>query len=321
MARGKSILLGDIGSTNARFAMLRDGQLEAVSTLPVADFPGIEAAIRRYLADRPSTRAEEIVLAVAGPVATGVTVLTNSGWRIDPPALAQSLGSGAVRLVNDFAAIAMALPHLAATDLLAIGPDEARHGVKLALGPGTGLGVACHVPNRLGGFILPSEGGHSTLAGGDANEDAVLARIRELSGHVSAERVLSGPGISLLYRTIAEMAGAPTDQRSPAAIVAAARDGTCRHSQRAVAMFCGLLGSFAGNAALMFSAEGGVYLAGGIVPRITDLMQRSTFRDRFEAKGRFKAHLARISTFVIQRPDPAFLGLLTDQASAADAVA
>lgn len=313
MARDHSILLGDIGSTNARFALLTGGRLDPVSTLPVADFPGIEPAIRHFLADRPATQPIGMLLAVAGPVSDGITVLTNSGWTIDPAALAQRFGVSDVRLVNDFAAIAMALPHLRDADLLPIGPRQSAPGVKLALGPGTGLGIACLVPDRSGGHVLSSEGGHSTLAGGDAAEDAVLARIREQTGHVSAERVLSGPGLSRLCATIAGLAGETADHRSPASVVAAARDGSCRHCARAVDMFCGLLGSFAGNAALMFNATGGVYLAGGIVPRMTDLLERSAFRERFTAKGRFNAYLDAIPTFVIQRPDPAFLGLQAAQ--------
>jgi glucokinase len=214
-----------------------------------------------------------------------------------------------VHVVNDFAAIALSLPHLAGADLLGVG-GGARHAQapEVVLGPGTGLGVACLL-QRQPPQVVASEGGHVTLASTDARQDAVLSWLRSRFEHVSAERALSGDGLVCLHDAIAAIDGCHLPSRSPADIAEAGLAGTCPVSREALDMFCALLGSFAGDMALAFGAAGGVYIAGGIVPRFAEHLARSGFRACFEAKGRFREWLATIPVHVIMRPDPAFVGL------------
>jgi glucokinase len=255
-------------------------------------------------ADRPTSA----VLAVAGPVENGHCEIINSRWVIDADALRTRLGFARVRLLNDFEAIAWSLPKLGADDLRPIGGGRAQpNAPKAILGPGTGLGIAAVLPN---GLIVPTEAGHASLAGNSEREDAVIASLRRRFGRVSAERALSGPGLQNLYQAIAELDHVDAPARSAAEITSAAIAGTCPVSKATLDMFCALLGTVAGDVALVFRARGGVYLAGGIVPRVTDHIARSEFRARFEAKGRMRPYVEAIPTSVILHADPAFLGLL-----------
>jgi glucokinase len=176
------------------------------------------------------------------------------------------------------------------------------------LGPGTGLGVAAFVPQR-GGLVLRSEGGHATLAGASPREDAVIARLRRQFGHASCERALSGPGLENLYGAIAAIDGIVVPKRNAAEISRAACAGECAVSRAALDMFCALLGDVAGNVALTFGARGGVYIAGGIIPRLADELVRSAFRTRFDAKGRMRGYVEPIPVSVVMHEDPAFVGL------------
>ncbi len=305
------ILLGDIGGTNARFALFAGGKLGAVEHYPVADYANIAAAIAAFLARQ--ARSETIssaVLGVAGPVEEGRTELVNSGWVIDAAALRMGLGFHRVALVNDFEATAWALLKLVPEDLRPIGGGRAQPGrVMVALGPGTGLGLAAMIPgdpNR----VIATEGGHANLAASSEREDAVIAQMRRKFGRVSVERALSGPGLQNLYGAIAELDQTDVPARSAAEITQSAMDGTCPVSKAALDMFCAMLGSVSGDAALLFRARGGIYLAGGILPRIADYVAKSEFRARFEAKGRMRGYLATIPTSIIMHSDPAFLGLI-----------
>ncbi|WP_149538960.1 glucokinase [Siccirubricoccus phaeus] len=294
-------LLADIGGTHARFALLPEG---GAPTAPVKyrldHFPDIATAIRQALAGQPMPRAA--LLAVAGPVSGNSVTLTNRGWVVDGAALAPLLGIPRVRVVNDFAALAWALPDLAGADLKPLGGAAAVPGAPMAvLGPGTGLGVAAFLPP---GRVLASEGGHASLAAHTPEEAAVIATLRGQHGHVSAERLISGMGIEALHAAL----GGPPGLRA-AEVTARALEGGDALSRRALTMFCALLGSFAGDVALMFGAQGGVFIGGGICPRFPDFLAASPFRARFEAKGRFQPWLAQVPTWLILRPDPAVLGL------------
>jgi glucokinase len=179
----------------------------------------------------------------------------------------------------------------------------------VALGPGTGLGLAAMIPgepNR----VIATEGGHANLAASSEREDAVIAQIRRKLGRVSVERALSGPGLQNLYGAIAALDHIDVPTRSAAEISQSAMDGTCAVSKAALDMFCAILGTVAGDTALQFRARGGVYLAGGILPRIIDYVAQSEFRARFEAKGRMRGYLETIPTSIIMHNDPAFLGLV-----------
>jgi glucokinase len=305
------VLLGDIGGTNARFALFAGGALGAVEHYPVAAYPNLAAAITAFLTRQE--QAETItsaVLGVAGPVEEGRTELVNSGWVIDAAALREGLGFTRVALINDFEAIAWALLKFTPDHLKSIGGGRAQPGrVMVALGPGTGLGIAAMIPgepNR----VIATEGGHANLAASSEREDAVIAQMRRKIGRVSVERAMSGPGLQNLYGSIAELDHADVPPRSAAEISQAAIDGSCPVSKAALDMFCAMLGTVAGDAALLFRARGGVYLAGGILPRIIDYVAQSEFRARFEAKGRMRGYLEAIPTSIIIHTDPAFLGLI-----------
>ncbi|MBV8745614.1 MAG: glucokinase [Xanthobacteraceae bacterium] len=305
------VLLGDIGGTNARFALFAGGALGPVEHYPVAAYANIAAAIAAFLARQAQPETiTSAVLGVAGPVEEGRTELVNSGWVIDAAALRTGLGFTRVALINDFEAIAWALLKFTPDHLKSIGGGHAQPGrVMVALGPGTGLGLAAMIPgepNR----VIATEGGHANLAASSEREDAVIAQIRRKIGRVSVERAISGPGLQNLYSAIAELDHAEVPPRSAAEISQSAIEGSCPVSKAALDMFCAVLGTVAGDAALLFRARGGVYLAGGILPRIIDYVAQSEFRARFEAKGRMRGYLETIPTSIILHTDPAFLGLI-----------
>jgi glucokinase len=302
-------LLADIGATNARFALLRKGgDIGPVLTLAVADYPQFADAVAAFLgAQRPPLAGA--VLAVAGPVEGERAVMTNCPWVVDAAELRRVLDISAVRVINDFEATAWSLPALQPAHLAAVGGGRAVEGAPMVvLGPGTGLGVARHVP-RHGGLVIATEGGHATLPASCAREDAVIQWVRGRFGHVSAERALSGPGLENLYRALAALEGADVRERDATAITQAGIARTCPVSRAALDMFCAMLGTFAGNAALTFGARGGVFIAGGIAPRIVDYLMKSELRARFDAKGRFRGYMQAIPLNVIVHPDYAFIGL------------
>ncbi len=305
------VLLGDIGATNARLALLSNGILGPVSWFPVAEFPRFAGAVKVFL-DQHGRKlpVAGALLAVAGPVDAGRCVLTNCPWTIDAAELRAAFGFAQVHICNDFEATALSLPHLTAADLYPLGGGAAVSGAPMAvLGPGTGLGVACCVPGSLGSVVIPSEGGHATMAATSRREDAIIDHLRRQFGHVSAERVVSGSGLENLYRAVIAIDGIEAPTRNAAEITNAALEGRCPVARAALDLFCAMLGAIAGNVALTFGARGGVFIAGGIAPRLTQFMARSEFRPRFEQKGRFRAYLAAIPSSIIVHPAATFMGL------------
>jgi glucokinase len=305
-----AILLADIGGTNARFALMTDG-LGAIRHLAVADFAAAKDAVATFLREEGAgVRVAGAVLAVAAPVEGERCRFTNSPWVIDAAELRAVFGMARVELVNDFEAVAWSLPRLTADDLRPVGGGAAvPGGPMVVLGPGTGLGVAALVSTPSGFVVVPTEAGHTTLAATTDREAAIIAELRRRFGHVSTERVLSGPGIEALHTTIATLDGVVVPPRGAAEITRLAEQGGCPVCRAAVDALCAILGSVAGDLALIFRARGGVLVAGGIVPRLGDRFGTSEFRARFEQKGRFTAYLADIPTSVIVHPDVAFLGL------------
>jgi glucokinase len=306
-------LIGDIGATNARFAWAdADGRTDRIRVLACDDYPTIEDALAAYLADddRPEV-PREVALAVASPITGNAVAFTNHPWSFTISGLKRRFTLERLLVVNDFTANALAMPRLSPSERIAIGGGapvaEAAIGV---LGPGSGLGVSGLVWTPDGWVPLSGEGGHATMAAGDARETAVLERMRERFDHVSAERVLSGPGLVNLYNILAELEGVPAAPFTPAQIADRHLGEAEPIARAALAMFCAMLGSFAGNLALTLGARGGVYIAGGIVPRLVPSLLDSAFRMRFEAKGRFQPYLATIPTYVVAHPIPAFLGLM-----------
>jgi glucokinase len=293
--------LGDIGGTNARFAFLANGRIDPVETLAVKDYPSFAAALSAFLSSHRRRGAiPRALLAVAGPVENSRCELSNNSWVVDAEELRNTFNCASVRILNDFETIAWSLPSLAPSDLMKIGEGEAHAGSpSAALGPGTGLGLACYVPRPDGSMVIAGEGGHATLPGACRREDAIIDQLRERFGHVSAERVLSGNGLVNLYQAIGSIDHAPLIDRSADEITKRALDGGCPECREALHLFCAMLGEVAGNVALTFSARGGVFIAGGIAPRIVEFLSASQFRNRFESKGRFGPYLAKIPTFVI----------------------
>jgi len=307
------LLLADIGGTNARFAVVDADGAEQTVVLRCADHRSLEAAIRAALValgTRPWP--ESAALAVAAPVLGDEVALTNLSWRFSVGALRAALGLRRLEVINDFTALALGIPGLGAADRRQIGPGVPVAGAPIAvLGPGSGLGVSGLVPAGDGGWIaLSGEGGHITMAPADDTEGAVLAALRRRTGHISAEDVLSGPGLAALYQTLCDIAGRAPERLDAAGITAAALTGDCPLCTGTVELFAAFLGTVAGNLALTLGARGGVYIGGGIVPRLGALFGRSAFRRRFTGKGAHAAaYLAPIPTYVITHPLPAFPGL------------
>jgi glucokinase len=306
------VLLGDVGATNARFALLSKGVLGPIKYFTVAEFPRFTDVLNAFLdGDGRQLSVHEAVLAVAGPVDEDRCVLTNCPWTIDAQELCAACDFAKVHICNDFEAAALSLPYLTAADLYRLGGGESVRGAPMAvLGPGTGLGVACLVPGSDGSVVIASEGGHATMAATSRREDAIIDYLRRQFGHVSAERVVSGVGLENLYRAVVAIDGIEAPKRDAAEITQAALDD-CPIARMALELFCAMLGTIAGNVALMFGARGGVYIAGGIAPRIVDFMARSEFRARFEHKGRFRSYLEAIPSSVIVHPAATFIGLRT----------
>ena len=308
----KRVLLADIGGTHARFALLSGHELGPVQSFDVQAHAGVGEAVGHFLTNQGGDApVDEAILAVAGPVEGGRCVLTNSAWVVEDSDLKRRFGFRTVRLLNDHEAAAWSLDRLAPSDTILIGPDTPSRGAPMALlGPGTGLGMACYLPGPPRGRAIVSEGGHATLAAGSEREAALIAVLRRQFAHVSAERVLSGPGLVNLYQAIVSVDRVDVVPRRAADITRAALDGTCVTCRQALDTFCSFLGSVAGDIALLFGARGGVFIGGGIVPLLASHLSNTDFRRRFEAKGRFQGYLAAVPVRIITRPEPAFLGLV-----------
>jgi glucokinase len=307
-------LLGDIGATNARFALAdAAGGIERLRVLACADHPSLAAAIAAYLAEAGlAAPPQQAALAVAAPVSGDTVRLTNHPWSFGIDGLQRQLALTRLVIVNDFVANALAVPRLRPQDRLAVGGGAAAGDAPIGvLGPGTGLGVSALVPTPTGFIALASEGGHATMAPADAQESAVLDCLRRRFAHVSAERVLSGQGLVNLYAALAELAGVPAQPFTPAEITDRAIGESEPLVRATLDLFCAMLGTVAGDLALTLGARGGIYIAGGIVPLLGERFAESGFRRRFEAKGRFHAYLAAIPTYVVTHPVPALLGLAT----------
>ncbi|EXI70470.1 MAG TPA: glucokinase [Candidatus Accumulibacter phosphatis] len=303
-------LVADIGGTRARFALLDEANTpQHVRVLAVTDFPGPVEAIQAYLEESASATPSAAAIAIAAPVHEGLITLTNASWTFSRESMRTRLGLRHLLLLNDFSALALSLPHLAATDLRQVGGGNTIAGAaKAVLGPGTGLGVSGLLHHAGHWLPLSGEGGHCSLAPADEREAAILALAWREFRHVSGERILSGSGLPLLHRLVATVDGRTHQRLTTPEIVARAVAGEDRQCAAVVDTFCALLGSLAGNLALTLGAQGGVYVGGGIIPRLGEIFDRSPFRARFEAKGRFASYLAAIPTYVILSPAPALLG-------------
>lgn len=307
------LLVGDVGGTNARFALARmvNGRprLEHFESFPAETHPTFLDGVKAYLDGCP-VKPTGGVIAVAGPVTDGAIDLTNSPWRVSEGEL-QTLGLNPIRLINDFEALAWGTPVVPEDELASLGgPAQGDPHAAIALvGPGTGFGVSALARDAHGReMALPSEGGHACFAPGDEVEDEVLRILRRRYDRVSIERLICGPGLLNLHRALAEIDGRETHIDDPAQITAQALEDPTSPCGATLARFCAMLGAVAGDIALTTGARGGVYIAGGIVPRILPFIQASPFRRRFERKGRFQDYMAAIPTKVILHKHAALLG-------------
>lgn len=304
-------LLADIGGTNARFALeYAPGKIGGVHVLKGADHPGIADAVRAYLNRFGNPGIRHACVAIANPVQGDAVRMTNHHWAFSIEATRKELNLDTFLVVNDFTALAMSLPYLGPADCGKTGGGAAREGKPMGLvGAGTGLGVGGLVFSAGRPIALESEGGHATFSPADEKEVAILEYCWRTHSHVSAERLVSGPGIELIYRALAAQHGQDDiETMGTPEITKRALDGSDPLCVETIDCFCGMLGTVASNVALTVGALGGVYIGGGIVPRLGEYFFTSPFRARFEAKGRFAGYLSEIPTLVITASYPAFYG-------------
>jgi len=300
-------LVGDVGGTQARFGVVvAPGEgVTQIRELACDDHGSLESAVAGYLRESGVVAPAACAIAIATPVTGDRVSMTNRDWSFSIESLRQRLGVVRLLVLNDFTALALALPALAREELEPVGGGEATAGaVRALVGPGTGLGVGCLLAAGDGVLPLASEGGHVTLSAAAEREERVIAALRREFGHPSAERALSGSGLVNLYRFACAEADRAPLPLSPADVSTRALAGSDPACSEAVELFFALLGGVAGNLALTVGARGGVYIGGGIVTRLGDWIHRSQFRARFDAKGRLAAYLSAIPVWLIRPGSP-----------------
>ncbi|WP_051971395.1 glucokinase [Massilia sp. 9096] len=307
---GGARLLADIGGTNARFALERaPGRIEDIETLACADYASLVDAVRAYLARHPAEGVRHAVIAIATAVDGDFIKMTNHCWEFSTRAAREALGFDTLLVLNDFAALAMSVPGLPASELVQVGGVKAApDGVIGIVGAGTGLGVAGLIPSNGRWNVLQSEGGHMAFSPCDAREQAILGYCWTKWPHVSSERLVSGPGLATIHEALVHIDGASSAVLTPAQVVERALDASDPRCVEALDLFCGMLGTVAANVAVTFCARGGIYIGGGVVPRLKEWFARSRFRSCFENKGRYASYLAQIPVYVIHSPYPALSG-------------
>lgn len=312
-----AVLLADIGGTNARFALAQPDaamplQMDSVREFAVAQFPSLAEAARHYL-ELTGASAQRAVFAVAGRVDGDEARITNHPWVISRRRTGEALGLRQVELVNDFAAQAMAIPLLAPSDVVPIGavgwqPEQSGADRTYAIiGPGTGLGVGGLLVRDGRHHPLQTEGGHVSFAPGTPVEIEILQRLSNEFGRVSNERLISGQGLVNIHRALSAIAGTDPGPMQPRDITARAKEGDPR-CQHAIDVFCAVFGAIAGDLVLTLGAWDGVFLTGGLVPKLMPWLAHSAFRFRFEHKGRFSPAMARVPTLAVMHPQPGLLG-------------
>lgn len=320
MSVQRPVLLADIGGTNARFALADTASPsplldETIRAFVVADFASLADAARHYLdtSGHAGHDVDAAVFAVAGRVDGDEARITNHPWVISRQRTGQQLGFSRIDLVNDFAAQAMAVPLLQAADVKQIGGTQWQPASGTAdatyavIGPGTGLGVAGLLLRGGIAYPLETEGGHVSFPPGTPEELQVLDRLSAQFGRVSNERLICGPGLVNIHRALSEIDGVDPGPMLPADITTRARAGDPR-CMRAVDLFCAIFGAIAGDLVLTLGAWDGVFLTGGLVPRMLDELLHSGFRQRFEHKGRFSPNMARVPSVAVLHPHAGLLG-------------
>lgn len=315
----RSRVLADIGGTNARFAwQAGPGQaLQHVQVIQCREHAGLAEAMAHWLHTHRLPSPDEAAIAVACAVQSDHVAFTNNPWTFSIAQLQAEMGFARLQVTNDFTALALALPHIAPANLRRLGGVAQKPFAQAApvalLGAGTGLGVSGLLPSAQGGWTpISGEGGHVSLAVHDALEQQIWAVLQQRHAHVSAETVLSGQGLVNLWASLLCLAQGTWPERcpTPAEITAQALQRQEPLAVQTLHLFCSWLGSVAGDLALTLGARGGVFLGGGIAPRLGDFLAQSPFRQRFEAKGRFADYLKPLPVWLIDAPEsPALLGV------------
>jgi glucokinase len=306
------ILIGDIGGTNARFALLVDSQAEPKQfpNVKTADFPTIDAAIQASILDKTSLQPRSTVLAVAGPVDSDEIALTNCDWVVKPRGMIENLGLSDIVVLNDFEAQALAVVALGEADMQRIGPGTAEPlAGRVVLGPGTGLGVAGLIHANHRWVPVPGEGGHMDIGPRSPRDFEVFPHIERIEGRVSGEQILCGRGLVNVYRAVARADGKEARFTTPAEITGAALEKSDRVAAEALDIFVTCLGRTAGDLALVFMSRGGVYLTGGIAQKIVPALMRGNFREAFEDKAPHRALMKTMPVCVITNPMAPLAGL------------
>ncbi|MCF7520829.1 glucokinase [Neisseria sp. ZJ106] len=303
-------LVADIGGTNARFALeTAPQQIESAEVLPCQDFDTVVDAAKEYLKRTGNPKVRHAAFAIANPILGDWVQMTNHHWAFSIETTRQALRLETLILLNDFTAQALAVTQTAPEDLVQIGGQKPVAGApKGVIGPGTGLGVSGLVSSPAGWVALAGEGGHTSFPPFDDMEVWIWQYAKNKYGHVSAERFLSGAGLSLIYEALAARAEVVPAYLMPSEITDKALSGTSPFCRQALDIFCAMLGTVASNLALTLGARGGVYLCGGIIPRVLDYFKTSPFRSRFENKGRFEAYLAAVPVYVVLSKFPGIVG-------------
>ncbi|RJT45462.1 glucokinase [Rahnella woolbedingensis] len=306
----KYSLVGDVGGTNCRLALcaLDSGEISQAKTFSGLEYDSLEATVREYLSLQ-NQEIEDACIAIACPITGDWVAMTNHTWAFSIAEMKKSLGLQNLEVINDFTAVSMAIPMLKEQDLLQFGGKKAQDGKPAVIyGAGTGLGVAHLIHANKQWLSLPGEGGHVDFAPNSEEEDIILEQLRTEMGHVSAERILSGPGLVNLYRAIVKSDKRVPENFKPKDVTELALSDENVDCRRALSLFCVIMGRFGGNLALNMGTFGGVYIAGGIVPRFLEFFKASGFRAAFEDKGRFKDYLMDIPVFLITHDQPGLLG-------------
>lgn len=307
----KFAIVADIGGTNARFSRvaLDTLALDQVAVYPCANFASLADALSHYQQEQQLTEIKDVAIAIACPVNGDEVRMTNFHWQFSITGMQQQLKLSTLLVMNDFTAVAMCLPALADDQKIQIGGQAAVAGKPMAvLGAGTGLGVAHLIPVADKYIPLPGEGGHVDWAAQNEQEWFIQQHLAAQYGHVSPERLLSGPGLEAIYQALAAYQQLDTPAISAGEIGQLALSGRSALAIATVQQFYASLGSIAGDLALTLSTFGGVFVAGGIVPKLLPLLSASAFRERFDAKGRFTDFNRQIPIFIVTAEQPGLLG-------------
>jgi glucokinase len=306
------VLIGDVGGTNARFAVIEgpDDDLGDVEIVRVADFLNIDDAITHTLSKRRGDPPASMILAVAGPVTGDAIALTNCPWVVRPRVLIDKLGFHDIVMLNDFEAQALAAVVMEPENLASIGGGDAEEGgSRVVLGPGTGLGVAGLIQSNGRWIPVRGEGGHMDLGPRTPRDFEIFPFIEKLDGRISGEQILCGRGLVNLYRAVAKADGVEATLHTPAEITSAALEGNDKLAEEVLDLFVTYLARTAGDLALVFMSRGGVFLSGGIAQKIVPALQKPGFREAFEDKAPHQELMATMPVSVMTHPLAALLGL------------